>query len=136
MSSYNLTEHFSLDELTKTNQPFDNTPNIEQITNLKALANTVLEPLRVKFGKPIIVNSGYRSEKVNNAVKGSKTSQHLTGQAADITSSNNKELWDIAVQMVNSGEIKVGQLIDEYDLKWIHISLPTLKTTNQIKKIK
>ena len=131
-----ITEHFSLEELTKTNQPFDNTPNIEQITNLKTLANTVLEPLRIKFGKPIIVNSGFRSDEVNDAVKGSKTSQHLSGQAADITSSNNKELWDIATQMVKDGDITVGQLIDEYDLKWIHISSPNLKHKNEIKNIK
>ncbi|MCQ2978744.1 MAG: D-Ala-D-Ala carboxypeptidase family metallohydrolase [Clostridia bacterium] len=135
-----ITEHFTLEELTKTNQPFDNAPNIEQITNLKALANTVLEPLRVKFGQPIIVNSGFRSKEVNDAVKGSKTSQHLSGSAADITSKDNKALWDIAKQMIEDGDITVGQLIWEKGNKimpdWIHVSTPTNKHNNEIKYIK
>lgn len=138
-----ITEHFTLKELTKTNQPFDNTPDIEQITNLKALANTILEPVRLKFGKPIIVNSGFRSQAVNDAVGGSKTSQHLYGQAADITTKDkqyNKELWDLIKQMVDDGEIVVGQLIWEKGNKerpdWIHASTPNLKHNNEIKYIK
>lgn len=131
-----MTEHFTLAELTKTSTGISNEPNIEQITNLKALANTVLEPLRVKFGQPIIVNSAFRSEAVNNAVKGSKTSQHLSGSAADITSKDNERLWMLAKEMIENKEIQVGQLIDEYNLSWIHISLPTLKTNNQIKYIR
>jgi uncharacterized protein YcbK (DUF882 family) len=131
----NITEHFSLEELTHTSTGLDNTPTIEQITNLKALANTVLEPLRIAYGKPIYVNSGFRSEAVNNKVGGSKTSQHLLGQAADIACENNQLLWDTALKLIDNGTITVGQLINEKKLSWIHISLPTLHINNQIKSI-
>ena len=72
---------------------------------------------------------------LNKAVGGSKTSQHLLGQAADIKSSQNenKALFQLIEKMVKAGEIQVGQLIDEYYYKWIHVSLPrTNKPNNQI----
>ena len=72
---------------------------------------------------------------LNKAVGGSKTSQHLLGQAADIKASQNenKALFQLIEKMVKDGEIQVGQLIDEYGYKWIHVSLPrTNKPNNQI----
>ena len=81
-------EHFSLEEMTKSQtgarKGIDNTPPPEVVENLKLLCENVLEKVRIHFGRPVIVNSGYRGPKLNKAIGGVKNSQHLTGQAADI----------------------------------------------------
>lgn len=79
-----LTEHFSLAEMTVTSQPFDNTPNADEIVNLRLLCEHVLEPIRAHYKVPARVNSGFRSHLVNTAVGSKDTSQHRRGQAADI----------------------------------------------------
>ena len=83
-----LSEHFSLEEMTKSQtgarKGIDNTPPPEVVENLKLLCENVLEKVRIHFGRPVIVNSGYRGPKLNKAIGGVKNSQHLTGQAADI----------------------------------------------------
>lgn len=56
---------------------------LKVLTNINALVNNVLDPLRAMIGRPIIITSGYRSRQINELVGGSKTSQHLTGEAAD-----------------------------------------------------
>ncbi len=132
-----ISEHFTLEEFTKTShKEVDNKPNIQAITNIKALVHTILEPLRKAYNKPITITSGYRSKELNTIVGGSKTSQHLQGAAADIKGEDIQELWNIAVNMVNNNKIQVGQLIDEKNLRWIHISLPTKNKKNEIKHIK
>ena len=81
----------------------------------------VLDPLREAYGKPVYVNSGYRCEALNEAVGGSKTSQHCLGLAADITGkskSENKKIFDLAQKL----ELPFDQLIDESNYQWIHIS--------------
>lgn len=99
------------------------------------MVNNILQPIRDKYGKPITVTSGFRSPSVNRLVGGSANSQHCKGEAADIKCENNKELWDLIVDMINNEEIVVGQLIDEKNLSWIHISLPNEKRRNQILKL-
>ena len=103
-----LSKHFTLDELTKsataTRKGIDNTPNEQALKNLQDLVVNVLEPLRVHYGRPIIITSGFRCEKLNKAVGGSPTSQHVLGQAADIRSvsdqrCDNKELFDMIIEM-------------------------------------
>ena len=83
-----LTPHFKLSEFIKsstaTARKIDNTPSQEVISNLQALCQNVLEPLREYFNCPIIIGSGFRSPALNKAVGGVKNSQHMTGQAADI----------------------------------------------------
>ncbi|WP_051523139.1 D-Ala-D-Ala carboxypeptidase family metallohydrolase [Prevotella sp. P6B4] len=88
--SINLSEHFSLAELTKTNVKLNNVPNEAQVANLKRLCGW-LEMLRSEWNSrygggndPIIINSAFRSPQVNKAVGGVATSNHLTGGAADI----------------------------------------------------
>lgn len=78
-----LTEHFSLAEMTVTQQPFANVPRAEAVTRLTTLCDDVLEPIRRHFG-PVHVNSGFRSDAVNAAVGSKPTSQHRLGEAADI----------------------------------------------------
>ena len=82
-----LSPHFKLVEFTRSAtaqaRHIDNTPNEEQIKNLKFLCDNVLEPLREQFG-PIIIGSGFRCPALNTAVGGVKSSQHKTGEACDI----------------------------------------------------
>lgn len=141
----NLTKNFTLEELTYSSTAkkygIDNTPNNTELNNLRELAEVILQPIRNKYGKSIVVSSGYRNLRLNKLVKGSPTSQHVKGEAADIhtvsdTKSDNKKLFELIKDMVLKGEIYVGQLINEYDYNWIHISLPNNKHKNQILSIK
>lgn len=130
-----ITENFSWEELTRTSTGLNNTPPMDAKAYLLELCLLVLQPIRNEYGKPIIVTSGYRSEAVNKAVGGVKNSQHLKGQAADIKTdcrANNKTLFELIVKMIEDKKIKVGQLIDEKNYSWIHISLPTDKHLNEI----
>ena len=138
-----LTEHFTLEELIKSSTAdrlkIDNAPTKSIIFNLTEVAQ-LLEKIRTTYGKPIIVTSGYRCEALNNAVGGSKTSQHRLGQAADIrsvsdTKKDNQELFKVILGMIFQEKIEVGQVIDEYDYNWIHVSTPHLKINNQILHI-
>lgn len=135
-----LTENFSLEEMSRSsiakNKGIDNTPEAAIIDNLKRLCEELLQPIRNKFGKVIKITSGYRGKELNNLVGGSASSQHLKGEAADIISCNNKQLWSVICEMIHKGEIKVGQLIDEKNLRWIHISLPDSGHSNEILHIK
>ena len=80
-----LSDHFTIGELTKTSaMGIDNTPSHAAVLNLKNLCENWLEPLRQRYNKPILINSGFRSEAVNKAIGGVKGSNHLTGCAVDI----------------------------------------------------
>ena len=81
-----LSEHFTLAELCKTSVKTadGNIPSHVHIENLKNLCENWLEPLRQRYNKPILINSGFRSEAVNKAIGGVKGSNHLTGCAVDI----------------------------------------------------
>lgn len=89
--------------------------------NIAQLVDHVLDPLREAWGRPITVNSGYRCAELNRVVGGAKNSQHLTGEAADITTGNNadnRRLFQLAIDL----GLPFDQLIDESNFKWIHIS--------------
>jgi len=122
--------YFTLEELTHTDTGIVNIPTQAQKSNLIALVENVLDPVRVLFGRAITVNSGFRSPLVNSAVKGSKTSQHLKGEAADLRCENNKLLFELI-----RDHFAFDQLINEYDFKWIHVSFSQLHNRNQILKI-
>ena len=140
-----LTEHFNLEELvyssTAKSKGLKNEPTQDHIENLKLLCEYVLEPIREKIGCPLVISSGYRSEKVNALVGGSKTSQHILGQAADIQifdkTKTNKDLFDCIVSMIKSNEIQIGQCIWEFgetEPNWVHVSLPTSRHRNEIMR--
>ena len=121
-----LTDNFTLKELTKTNTGLPNLITDLEIDNLSRLCQKVLQPLRDIYGKPIIVNSGYRSERVNKAVGGVPTSQHRRGEAADITAESvkeNKRLFNILKTM------EFDQLIS-YGYRFLHVSY-TIRKPNR-----
>ena len=80
-------KYFTIEELCKTSTGLDNTPGQLEISNLKNLVDHVLDPLRVKYGKPITINSGFRSLKVNKKVGGVSTSQHCLDEQSEILTS-------------------------------------------------
>ena len=116
-----LTEHFSLEELTRTSRNAVNVPGIKEKEALKLLAEKVLQPAREILGRPIRITSGYRSVVTNRLVGGAKTSQHLKGEAADIQCDNNQELFDLIKDY-----LEFDQLIYEHTgptgPAWIHVS--------------
>jgi hypothetical protein len=121
----NLSPHFTLSELTRTSSGVANVPNAAETKALEALCSSLLEPVRAKFG-PVSIHSGYRSKAVNEAIGGSKTSQHMKGEAADFHCPAAK-LEDIMRWIVTESGLAYGQVILEGHTKgeptWIHLSL-------------
>jgi zinc D-Ala-D-Ala carboxypeptidase len=139
-----LSENFTLEEMlvssTAKKYGIDNTPDATVKANISILCNKLLQPIRNKFGKSIIVTSGYRCLALNTRIGGSKTSQHMKGQAADINSGEgykaggdarykaNAELFDLIYKMGG-----YDQLINEFpnakgQPQWVHVSYnPILK---------
>lgn len=122
-----LSPNFSLEELTfsqvASRRGLDNTPSPKVKDNLERLA-FFLEQVRKLFNKPLLISSGYRSREVNEAVGGSKTSQHCEGCAADF---NVKGMSPNAVvRAIVDNNIPYDQVILEFD-SWVHISIPTIK---------
>jgi hypothetical protein len=100
-------------------------PSEEITENLRALSVNILEPLRLSVGVPIRVSSGYRCPRLNRAIRGARSSQHVQGQAADISSPgvSNAELLDRIVAL----NLPFDQLIAEFPdaqgkPSWIHVS--------------
>lgn len=128
-----LTKNFTLEELTRTNTGLTNSPSKEELQALITLCGKVLQPLRDIYGKPITVNSGFRSYAVNKTVGGARNSQHSKGEAGDITvhtKEGNKQLFEII-----KNELEFDQLINEYDYSWIHVSYRAGRNRKQILKI-
>lgn len=117
-------KYFTIAELCRSNTAdrlgINNRCKKEHVENLTALVDNVLDPLREWYGKPLIVSSGYRCPELNAAVKGSKTSQHMSGQAADIDTGDrqqNKLLFEYIKK-----NLPYDQLIDESNFAWVHVS--------------
>lgn len=136
-------KYFSIEELCRSEtadaKGIDNRPSAVVRGNLEALVSNVLDPLREAFGKPIIVNSGYRSTLLNNILGGARSSQHTRGEAADITAEDvkdNKQLFEIIRE-----NLPFDQLIWEKGTRtypdWIHVSFKREgRNRKQILKIK
>ena len=123
----NLSEHFTLEELTHTDhRELDNTPNELEVENLKRLAHFLEAIKSVLDGKPIMVNSAFRSEAVNTAVGSKNTSQHRVGCAADIRVPGMTP--DEVVKAVMRSGLEYDQIIREFD-RWTHVSIPTVQGT-------
>ena len=117
-----LTEHFTLEELTHTDhRELDNTPNDSEKNNLKRLAELLELVKVVLMGKPVMVNSAFRSKAVNDAVGSKDTSQHRVGCAADIRVPGMTP--DQVVRALIAAQLPFDQIIREFDA-WTHISVP------------
>jgi zinc D-Ala-D-Ala carboxypeptidase len=134
-----LTQHFSLSELTRsqtaTRKGIDNQPNDEQLANLVALCECVLQPIRDHFGTSVRISSGLRVPELNAAIGGSTTSDHCKGMAADIEVPpiDNLEL----ARWIESSGLAFRQLILEYydgtpDSGWIHVSYDPADNKRQV----
>jgi len=123
-----LSENFSIEELTVTDTDLYNTPGQAELEKLLFLATYILQPIRNKFGA-IKITSGFRSKQVNEKIGGSATSQHPAGEAADFIPVNAtyKEVFEWA-----KDNLKYGQIILEQkgETRWIHISIPRLAKQN------
>ena len=116
-----MTPHFTLAELTHTDHRLlDNTPNAAELANLKRLAE-FLETVKTTLGgKPVMINSAFRSKAVNDAVGSKDTSQHRQGLAADFRVPGMAP--DAVVRAIIAAKLPYDQIIREYD-SWTHISI-------------
>lgn len=136
-----LTEHFTVEEMTKTSQPYDNSldsikdekKKSDILKNLIKLCTLYLEPLRECIGEPIVINSGYRSKEVNAAVGGAKNSYHLLGLAADIKCNSFEQMVIFAGILLCRNKVyaynfsRLAELImyDGGNRYWLHIAMKT-----------
>jgi zinc D-Ala-D-Ala carboxypeptidase len=131
----NLTPHFTLDELTASETAerngWDNSPNEQELENLKRLADFLEQVKVVMGGKPIMISSGLRTKKVNDAVGSKDTSQHRIGCAADFKVPGMTP--DQVVKAVIASGIGYDQVIREFD-RWTHISIPNSEDTSPRKQ--
>lgn len=139
----NLTPHFSYEELTRSQTAeklgIENIPDLEQLANMKFLCETILEPLRSHFKKPVKITSCFRNQAVNIAVGGSDTSQHCKGEAVDceIVGIPNNVIADWV-----SEHLLFDQIILEFykpsegiNSGWVHISVRRNGTNRKSKLI-
>jgi putative chitinase len=118
----NLTPSFTLDELTHTDhREFDNVPNEDELANLYRLADFLEQVKALLGGKPILVNSAFRSAEVNRAVGSSDKSQHRHGCACDFRVPGMTP--DEVVSAIVKSDLPYDQVIREFD-RWTHVSIP------------
>ena len=121
----NLSENFTLEELTRSEAAarngWDNTPNEAEIENLKRLAAMLQDVKAAVGGKPVIINSGFRSKQVNDAVGSNDRSQHRLGCAADlrVPGMTPRQVVEACIE----AQVPFDQIILEFD-SWTHISVP------------
>ena len=132
-------QHFTIQELsasaTAERLAIDNTPPRAARRMLTILVEQLLDPIRRRYGAPIIVTSGYRCPALNTAVGGVANSHHIVGCAADITTGsieNNTMLFALIKGMQTTHAIRFTQLIAEKDYRWLHISYVPGMLRNQI----
>lgn len=124
MSTQMISEHFSLNELTKTETGLDNDPDVESGAALVRLCNLVLESIRALLGVPLITHSAYRCEAVNRAVGGARNSAHMEGRACDFHPSNGMDIM-VAFGRIKESSIEFDKLIIEHKSGswWIHVQI-------------
>lgn len=127
-----LSKNLTLEEACVTNSGLPNIPNHSERECLETVAKRVFQPCRDHFGKPLKVNSGFRSQAVNKAVGGAATSQHTKGEALDLDFGNaedNKALFEYIKE-----HLDFDQLINEFNYSWIHCSYSCTRNRKQVLK--
>ena len=125
MISKHISDREGVYSTTATRRGLDNTPDSEQLDNMKLLAEKVFEPLREWVGGPIRINSFFRGEELNEAIGGSSKSQHCKGQAMDVDdggcNKTNAEMYRFI-----KDELEFDQMIwefgDDKNPNWVHVS--------------
>jgi hypothetical protein len=137
-----LSENLSLAEVirseTAKRKGVTNMPTPEHIANFKKLAENIFQPIRKHFGKPIHISSGYRSDALNKAIGGSKTSQHCKGEAIDIdmdgSSITNAQVFNFIKDNLNFDQL-IWEFGTDKNPDWVHVSYnSTGKQRKQILK--
>lgn len=139
-----ISKHLSLEEVTRSNtaksRGIDNTPNDEQLANLKIVAEKIFEPLRRHLNIPIGISSGFRSKELNEALRGSKTSDHMKGFALDIDADIHGGVTNYEIFMYIYNRLEFSQLIwekgDDNEPNWIHVSFNPDNLKNEVLKYK
>lgn len=138
MISKNLSLSECITSQTAERKKIDNTPNADVICALRLVAEKVFQPIREHFGKPIRVSSAYRSPKLNAAIGGSKTSQHVKGEALDLQGTNGVTNAQIYNYIKNN--LDFDQLLWEYgtdkEPAWVHVSYKPKGNRKQVLRIK
>lgn len=126
-----LSQHLDLSEVTRSESAkrngISNMPIALHIENFKLLAEKVFEPVRLHFGCPIHISSGYRSVELNKCIGGSLTSQHCTGEAIDIDMDNstsgvtNKMVFDYIKDNLVWDQM-IWEFGDSNNPDWVHVS--------------
>lgn len=118
-----LSKHFTIEEMTFSQEAvragLRNNPGPDELANLGSLVVNVLEPLRERVRKPVVVTSGYRAPTVNRRIGGARASQHTKGEAADIVVPG-MEVPEL-VMLIRAMKLPYDQLIDEFG-RWVHVS--------------
>ena len=125
----NISNHISYKEGVYSNtairRGIENTPNEEQLTNMKVLAEKVFEPLRIYVNGPIKINSFFRCPELNTAIGGSSKSQHCKGQAIDLDDTfgvmTNAEMYKFIKKHLDFDQI-IWEFGDDENPAWVHVS--------------
>lgn len=139
----NITKHFTVAEFTKSKtaqeKGIKNIPNPVALNNMYALCEHVLEPVREKFGKPVQINSGFRSFELNQAIGGAAKSQHLSGEAADIeiVGVSNREIFEYIRDNLMFDQLILENHHQEVPSSgWVHVSYSQRRNRQQAFAIK
>jgi hypothetical protein len=138
-----ISQHLNLSELTRSDSAkrngIDNNPTAEHLENFKLLAEKVFEPIRLHFGVPIHISSGYRSEALNKFIKGSSSSQHCKGEAIDIdmdgssSGVTNADVYNFIKDNLNFDQL-IWEMGTDKNPDWVHVSYT--KDKNRKQKLK
>jgi hypothetical protein len=138
-----ISKHLNLAEIIRSDtakrQGIDNTPTAEHLENFKLLADRVFEPIRLHFGVPIFISSGYRSKELNSFIKGSSSSQHCKGQAIDIDMDGssgevtNRMVFDFIKEKIDFDQL-IWEFGTDFNPDWVHVSYA--KGANRKQKLK
>jgi len=135
-----LTKNLSLAEVTKSataiRMGITNTPSATHLIALKEVSKNIFQPCREHFGKPLAVTSGYRSEALNEAINGSKTSQHSKGEALDLDADvfggfSNAELFNYIKDHLDFDQL-IWEFGNNNNPAWVHCSYKTRGNRNQV----
>lgn len=140
-----ISKHLTLDECTHSDTAIklgivNNNPTLDAIENMKLLAEKVFEPIREHFKAPIYVSSVYRGIPLNVAIGGSKTSQHVAGQAMDIDMGDKQKPSNFEIFQYIKKNLVFDQLIWELGTdknpSWVHVSYCKINNRKQVLKAK